>query len=112
MKRSELVSLVREVMQELDEANIVRPDLLDGFGARDRFQRVAIDRGYVLSNELEEVLDKLNLTEEFIEPSVMDLTDLARGRMNQYLPIIDVDTGAEFSIADFTEKFKKENGIS
>ena len=103
---------VKNIFEELDEANMVRPDLVDGFGARDKFQRNAIDRGYVLSNELEEVLDKLNLTEEFIEPSIMDLTDLARGRMNQYLPIVDVDTGANFSIADFTEKFKKEKYVS
>ena len=103
---------VKNIFEELDEANIVRPDLVDGFGARDKFQRAAIDRGYVLSNELEEVLDKLNLTEEFIETSVMDLTDLARGRMNQYLPIVDVDTGAEFSIADFTERFKKEKHVT
>ena len=62
----------------------------------------------MLSNELEEVLDKLNLTEEFIEPNVMDLTDLARGRMNQYLPIVDVDTGAELLIADFTKDLKEK----
>ena len=98
---------IQSIFEELDNANIVRPDFIDAFNARDKFQRSAIDRGYVLSNELEEVLDKLNLTEEFIEPNVMDLTDLARGRMNQYLPIVDVDTGAELLIADFTKRFKK-----
>lgn len=103
---------IKNIFEELDEANIVRPDLVDGFGARDKFQRNAINRGYVLSNELEEVLDKLNVSEGSIETTVMDLTDLARGRMNQFLPIVDADTGAEFSIADFTEKFKKETYVS
>lgn len=100
---------IKNIFEELDEVGIVRPDLVDGFSARDTFQRNAVERGYVLSNELEEVLDKLNVSEQSIQTTVMDLTDLARGRdLNQYLPIVDVDTGAEFSIADFTERFKKE----
>jgi hypothetical protein len=100
---------VKNIFEELDEANIVRPDFVDGFGEKDKFQRKVADRGYILSNELEEVLDKLNLTEEFIEPSI---TDLTRSGMNRDLPIVDVDTGAEFSIADFTERFKKEKHVT
>jgi hypothetical protein len=100
---------IKNIFEELDEANIVRPDFVDGFGEKDKFQRKVADRGYILSNELEEVLDKLNLTEEFIEPSI---TDLTRSGMNRDLPIVDVDTGAFFTEKEFTEKFKKEKYLS
>ena len=100
---------IKNIFEELDEAGMVRPDLVDGFGAKDKFQRNAVNRGYVLSNELEEVLDNLNLTEEFIEPSVTDLTLTGRDRD---LPIVDVDTGAELSRADFIKRFKKEKFLT
>jgi len=100
---------IKNIFEELDEAGMVRPDLVDGFSAKNAFQRNAVDRGYILSNELEEVLDDLNLTEQFIEPNITDLTLTG---MNRNLPIVDVDTGAELSAADFTERFKKEKFLT
>jgi len=100
---------LKNIFEELDEANIVRPDLVDGFNAKGKFQRKVTDRGYALSNELEEVLDNLNLTEEFIEPSV---TDLTRDGMNREIPIVDINTGAFLTEKQFIERFKKEKYLT
>ncbi len=96
---------IKNIFEELDEAGIVRPDLVDGFGARDKLQRKVADRGYVLSNELEEVLDKLNLTEREIAENVTLL------RADDY-QIVDPDTGAFLTQEEFIQRFKKEKYLT
>ena len=99
---------IQSIFEELDEANMVRPDLVDGFGARNKFQRDTANRGYVLLDELEETLDKLNVSPNEIGQYTGNLLDMQPG----FYPIIDANTGLEVSIADFLEKFQKETYVS
>jgi hypothetical protein len=99
---------VKNIFEELDEANMVRPDLVDGFGARNKFQRNSANRGYVLLDELEETLDKLNVRPNEIGEFTGNLLDHGRG----FYQIIDASTGQEIPVGDFLERFQKETYVS
>jgi hypothetical protein len=99
---------IQSIFEELDEANIVRPDFVDGWTTRDRFQMGASVRGYVLSDELTDTLDKLNANPKELVESFTDLIDTG----NSFYPIIDSNTSETIDPADFIKKFKKETYIS
>ena len=99
---------IQSIFEELDEANIVRPDFVDGWTARDRFQMGASIRGYVLSDELTDTLDKLNASPKELVESFTDLIDTD----NSFYPIIDSNTSETIDPADFMKKFKKETYVS